>query len=296
MLASHLPSRAGVSQSARSWVPKRARNARLTGESMSWTGRLRRGRRCAGARAAGWRARRGGRRGPCGPAGAAQADRGRAVRGQGRQPGAVGAQRAGEDERVEPVVFVPGRPVAAAQVLDLVRADHHHGDPRGEQSIDDRPVGTLDRDLRGTGTGQDTGQLAQPGSAVLDHAPADLAAAGIDDRYCVIVTSPVDPGGHAAGRFLGQGIPGRLQVCLLAASPSGEAPSCGAGTRLPVRSLIGARWRSALSTVGTSRVTARARRSHAGRQERQASRAMTWRHHGCISDPSKITDTRMVHQ
>ena len=35
MLASHLPSRAGVSQSARSWVPKRVRNARLTGESIS---------------------------------------------------------------------------------------------------------------------------------------------------------------------------------------------------------------------------------------------------------------------
>ena len=70
----------------------------------------------------------------------------------------------------------------------------------------------------------------------------------------------------------------------------------GAGTWLPVRSLIGARRRSALSTVGTSRATARPRRTHAGHQPRQASRAMTWRHLGCISDPSEITDIRMVHQ
>jgi hypothetical protein len=30
--------------------------------------------------------------------------------------------------------------------------------------------------------------------------------------------------------------------------------------------------------------------------KRQASWAMTWRHRGCISDPSEITDIRMVHQ
>jgi hypothetical protein len=33
-----------------------------------------------------------------------------------------------------------------------------------------------------------------------------------------------------------------------------------------------------------------------GRQERQAGRAMTWRHHGGVSDPSKTSDTRMVRQ
>src|SRR5271170_3490119 len=78
------------------------------------------------------------------PAGAAQADRGRAVGDQRCQPGAVGAQGVGQDERVEPVVLVAGRAVPAAQVLDLVRADHHDGDPRAEQGIDDRPVGSLD--------------------------------------------------------------------------------------------------------------------------------------------------------
>jgi len=64
-----------------------------------------------------------------GPAGAAQGYGGRAIRRQGRQPGPVGAQRAGQDVSVEAVVFAAGRGVAAAQVLDLIRADHHHGDP-----------------------------------------------------------------------------------------------------------------------------------------------------------------------
>jgi hypothetical protein len=86
-----------------------------------------------------------------GAAGAAQADCGRAIRGQGCQPGAVGAQGVGQDERVEAVVFVTGRPVAAAQVLDLVRADHRHGDPRIEQDVDDRAVGALDRGLASAG-------------------------------------------------------------------------------------------------------------------------------------------------
>ena len=53
---------------------------------------------------------------------------------------------------------------------------------------------------------------------------------------------------------------------------------------------------SGLSTAGASRVAARPRRTHGGRQERQAGRAMTWRHHGGVGDPSKTTDTRMVRQ
>ena len=150
-----------------------------------------------------------------------------------------------------------------------------------------------------TGTGQHGDQFAQASGAVLDSAPADLPAPGIHNRHGVIIPGPVDPSGHAAGRYFGKGIPGRLQACLLAARPSGEAPSCGAGTRLPVRSLFGARRRSALSTVGTTRVTARPRRTHGGRQERQASRAVAWRHLGCISsltahrhrDGAPVSDT-----
>jgi hypothetical protein len=96
----------------------------------------------------------------------------------------------------------------------------------------------------------------------------------------------------------GRTISGRLHVnvSLLAASPSGEAPVCGAGTRQPVRSLIGARRRSALSTVGTPRATARPRISHTGRQTRRASTAVARRHHGCINVLSENADNTMVHQ
>jgi hypothetical protein len=110
-----------------------------------------------------------------------------------------------------------------------------------------------------------------PGRAVLDAEPQQFTAAGVHDRDRVIVTGPVQATGHTARRLIGQlaghGSAGRLHVSLLAASPSGEAPSCGAGTRLPVRSLTGAQRRSALSTVGTSRVTTRPRRSHDGRPQ-----------------------------
>ena len=44
-----------------------------------------------------------------GPAGAAQRDGGGLVREERAQPGTVGAQCAGQDEGVEPVVLVPGR-------------------------------------------------------------------------------------------------------------------------------------------------------------------------------------------
>jgi hypothetical protein len=77
---------------------------------------------------------------------------------------------------------------------------------------------------------------------------------------------------------------------------AGVVGEVGDETWLPVRSLIGARRRSSLSTVRTPRVTAGSRRSHNGRQTRQASRAVTQRHLGCIGNPSKITDQRTVHR
>ena len=82
-----------------------------------------------------------------GAAGLAQGDGGRGVGQQRVQPGAVGAQGVGEHERVEPVVFVAGRTVASAQVLDLVGADHHDGDTGVEQGVDHRSVRAFDRDL-----------------------------------------------------------------------------------------------------------------------------------------------------
>jgi hypothetical protein len=235
-----------------------------------------------------------------GAAGAAQRGGLGAVGDQRVQPGPVGAQRVGEDERVEPVVFVAGRAVAAAQVLDLVRADHHDREAGVEQRLDHGPIRAFDRYLGAPRAGEHLDQFPQPGRAVLDAAPEQFAAAGVHDRDRVIITGPVQATGHTARRLIGQlaghGSAGRLHVSLLAASPSGEAPSYGAGTRLPVRSLIGAQRRSALSTVGTSRVTTRPRKSHVGHPPCQATKAMTWRHLGRITDPSKISDLRMVHQ
>jgi len=228
-----------------------------------------------------------------GPARAAQGDGLRLVRDEGAQPGAFRAQRVGQDERVEPVVLVAGRAVPAAQVLDLVRADHHHGDPGLEQRLDDRAVRALDGDLADAALAQ---QGAQASGAVLDHAPVDFPAAGIDDRDRVVITGPVDSAGQPVRSFLRQGGWGRLHDSLLAADPSGEAPSfwCrgAAAASLTDR-------RSAVHSPVDGRHapgTARPRITHAGRQKRQASRAVAWRHLGCISDPSRTTDIRMVHQ
>ncbi len=135
-----------------------------------------------------------------GAAGAAQRDGLGAVWGEWAQPGPVGAQGVGEHEGVEAIVFVTCRAVASAQVLDLVRADHHHGQPGGKQGVDDRAVGAFDGDLLGTGTGQRVDELAQPGGAV----PGDLAPASVHDRHRVIIAGPVQPAGHVVGRLLGK--------------------------------------------------------------------------------------------
>jgi hypothetical protein len=161
----------------------------------------------------------------------AQVDRGRPAGRQEREPDPAGAQRFGQDERVEPVVLVPGRPLAAAQALDLVRADHHHGDPPAEQAIDDRAVWTLDRGVPGARRSQDGDQLAEPGSAVLDCMPSGLAAAGINDRHGI-----------------GEALSFRCRD-LTAGSLTDRA-----------------RRRSSLSMVGTLRLTARTGRTLAGRR------------------------------
>ena len=168
----------GVSQSARSWESKRARNARLIGESSSANrptapGKaLRRWARSWLATATRWLTR---------SLRARQARRSATVAGLSGVRGAAGpgrcaACRPARTRRTGRPCCRPSR--TAAQVLDLVRADHHHGDPGPEQGIDDRAVGALDRDLPGAGAGQDGGQLAQARGAVLDRAPAGSPGRG----------------------------------------------------------------------------------------------------------------------
>jgi len=79
-----------------------------------------------------------------GPAGLPQRDGLWAVRDQRPEPGPVGTQRVGQHVRVEPVVLVAGRPVSAAKVPDLIRANHHHGEPGLQQGVDDGAVRSFD--------------------------------------------------------------------------------------------------------------------------------------------------------
>jgi hypothetical protein len=212
------------------------------------------------------------------------------------QPGAIGTQRVGQHESVEAIIFVAGRTVAAAQILDLIGADDDDGQATGEQSVDHRSIGAFDGDLSDTVFGEQVEQAAQARIAVLDGLTRDLLTAGINNRDRVIVASPVDSSGQAVGRLVGQRNWGTLQHSLLAAEPSGEAPDFRC-QNVTAASLTDRR-SSAHSPVDGRHAlrTAGSRKTHAGRQPRQASRAMTRQHLGCIDNPSKITDLRMVHQ
>jgi hypothetical protein len=230
------------SQSARSWQSKRVKNEQAdrrveVGEQSD----------CAGEHDVQVRAQLVGHGDAvgdevfAGATGLAQGDGGRGVGQQRVQPGSVGAQGVGEHERVEAVVFVAGRTVATTQVLDLVGADHHDRDTGVEQGVYHGAVGAFDGDFTRADALEYGEQLAQSGRVVVNGAPHNFAAVVIDDGHRVIISGPVDSTGDAVDGFRRQGISGRLHDSLLAAKPSGEAPSCGAGARLPVRSLCGAR-------------------------------------------------------
>ena len=221
---------------------------------------------------------------------------GRAIGDQRSQPDAVGAQRVGQHVGVEPVVFVAGRAVAATQVLQLVGADHHHGDPRVQQHVHDRAVGAFDGHFLDPGTGQDAHQCLQPHRAVVDGAAQDFLTSRVDHRDRVIITGPIDSAGQSIGGFRRQDGSGILHHSLLAARPSGEAPKlrCRGVTAgsLTVRRSVALSPVDGRHTPGDRRVS----RNSSWTSMRQALVAMTRRHLGCIGNPSKITDTRMVHQ
>ena len=127
--------------------------------------------------------------------GLAQRGRGRGVDQQRAQSAPVGAHHIGQDVGIEPVVLVPGRAVAAAQVLELAGWDDVDDQPGLAQGVDDRAVGAFDPDLGHPGGQQPSDQGAQPGRVVGDREPAGLLALGVDDRHGVIVVGPVHPGG-----------------------------------------------------------------------------------------------------
>ena len=75
---------------------------------------------------------------------------------------------------VESVVLIAGRPIAPAQVLQLPRRDHVHGQTGTQQRLADRAVWALDADLVYPGTEQPADHATQPRRGVLDAEPLPL--------------------------------------------------------------------------------------------------------------------------
>jgi hypothetical protein len=161
--------------------------------------------------------------------------------------------------------LLPAEPYRAAQVLELIRTNDGHGDPGVEQGVDHRPVRAFDGHLLDAVTGQRVAQLPQSGGAVLNGQSQNLAAAGVHYRYRVVVTGPVDTARQSVGGFSGRASLADFTSASSPLVPVRRHPYLGAGVQLRLRSLFGAPRRSALSTVGTPRVTAGLRKTHAGR-------------------------------
>ena len=153
-----------------------------------------------------------------------------AVGDQGPQPGPVGAQGVGQHVGVEPVVLVSGRAVAAAKVLDLVRADHDHG--QAGRRAGSSTIGPSGRSMA-TSTdavlGQHADELASPAAVcstvhrwISRPRPSTIATAWSSMAQS---TPAVTSLGGNSGSVGIQVVAGRLHVSLLAASTSGEAPS-----------------------------------------------------------------------
>jgi hypothetical protein len=192
-----------------------------------------------------------------------------------RSRGAVGAQRVGQHEGVEPVVLVPGGAVAAAQAVHLVRADHHHRQPGREQGVDHQAVAAFDGHLVHAVAAQPADELAQPGAGRGNGEPIDRGALVVHHRDGVIADGPVHAGGDPAQgnsvRAIGTAVEMSTGACAMCASVVlvRQAPVAGvrvaAPASLTVRRSDGAQ---PLSTVRATQVTTRPRISKGGRRVR----------------------------
>ena len=182
----------------------------------------------------------------------------RRVHAQRPQPRPISAHGVSQHERVEPVVLVAGRAVAATQATDPVRGDHQHGQTGGQQRVDDRPVRTFDPDLDDAGTlqptRQPTRQPPQPGRGVLDGEPVEFSALMADHRDRVRLTGPVDPRRRSTGGSTRADVLGDTHRVLLAVDAAGGHPVAPGHDS---RSLTDRRshWRAALSPVRVSWAT-----------------------------------------
>ena len=84
---------------------------------------------------------------PAGADGSPQADGRRRAGNQRPQPRPARAQRVRQDKHIEPVAGGAGGAEPRTQVLHLPGRDHHHGQARSQQGIDEHAVAPLDRDL-----------------------------------------------------------------------------------------------------------------------------------------------------
>jgi hypothetical protein len=194
-LDSQAANRRGESQSAASWLSKRVRKARLTGESMSVNIPIAAGKNPAPrgwfAMATRW---------------ATRSFRVRQLLRRVRVAWLSGVSGRSRDRSVCSVSastkalkrssLLPARAVARSQILQLVWADHHYGQARCQQRIDHRPVGTFDRHLGNAASLELTGQPGQSGIGMDDLEPFDLTASDVDDRDGMVLASPVDPAGQ----------------------------------------------------------------------------------------------------
>jgi hypothetical protein len=151
------------------------------------------------------------------------------------QPGLVGADDIGQDEGVEAVVLVPGRPVAAAEVDQLAGWDDVDSQASGQQRLHDRPVGSFDADRADAG-------LAQAGRTSV-RSPAAVWAM-LNRWSCWPLASTT----LTAWSAVAQSIP-----------PTGRAPVAGSVTLMVASSLLaqweGTRW-SRDTTAGRSLIGA----------------------------------------
>jgi hypothetical protein len=106
----------------------------------------------------------------------------------------VGARRVGEHVGVEPVVFVAGRAIAAAERFDLAARDHDDLRPSGQQRLDHRAVGSLDRDLAHAEPDQAAGQPAQLAAGVGHVETGSDLAVEIQHAHRVQPRRPIQPG------------------------------------------------------------------------------------------------------
>lgn len=193
----------------------------------------------------------------------------------------VGAEAVRQHVGVAPVGLVAGRAVALAKGLDRPARDDHDLEAGVHERVDDRPVGSFDRDS--CDPAEPTAEFNEPIGGVLDVELGDDATVGVDDADGVGVGGPVHPA--VAGR-------GIMHVSLLAVAAVGKHPVVHGRV---CRSLTDRR-SLALSPVASRHVLGRrSSQNSRWRSDRKRARRWTNGHQGCTSSLT-ATGTPMVDQ